>query len=31
MIVRTLNEANQTDRRVISPDGNWESVGDRQP
>jgi L-ectoine synthase len=25
MIVRTLDDANRTDRRVISPDGNWES------
>lgn len=25
MIVRTLNEANQSARRVVSPDGNWES------
>lgn len=26
MIVRTLAEATGTDRRVVSPDGNWESV-----
>ncbi|MEO0443647.1 MAG: ectoine synthase [Pseudomonadota bacterium] len=26
MIVRNLNEAIDTDRRVVSPDGNWESV-----
>lgn len=26
MIVRTLNEANLTGRRIISPDGNWEST-----
>jgi len=26
MIVRNYNEASKTDRRVVSPDGNWESV-----
>lgn len=26
MIVRTLSDCNQTDRRVVSPDGNWEST-----
>ena len=26
MIVRTLAEANQSNRRVVSPDGNWEST-----
>ncbi|MDO6461510.1 ectoine synthase [Granulosicoccaceae sp. 1_MG-2023] len=26
MIVRTLDEANQTNRRIVSPDGNWEST-----
>ncbi|WP_101758394.1 ectoine synthase [Oceanicoccus sp. KOV_DT_Chl] len=26
MIVRTLDDANKTDRRIISPDGNWEST-----
>ncbi|UZE95795.1 ectoine synthase [Alkalimarinus alittae] len=26
MIVRELNEANNSDRRVVSPDGNWEST-----
>ena len=26
MIVRSLNEANQTTRKVVSPDGNWEST-----
>ena len=26
MIVRTLAEANQSDRRIVSPDGNWEST-----
>jgi len=26
MIVRQLNEANQSTRRVVSPDGNWEST-----
>lgn len=26
MIVRTLQEAEKTDRRVVSPDGNWDSV-----
>lgn len=26
MIVRTLAEANKTSRRVVSPDGNWEST-----
>lgn len=26
MIVRQLDEAKQTDRRVVSPDGNWEST-----
>ncbi|MAT91551.1 MAG: L-ectoine synthase [Halioglobus sp.] len=26
MIVRTLAEANQGDRRIVSPDGNWEST-----
>jgi len=25
MIVRSLSEANKSGRRVISPDGNWES------
>ncbi len=26
MIVRTLAEAEKTDRRIVSPDGNWEST-----
>ena len=26
MIVRTLQEADKTERRIISPDGNWEST-----
>ena len=26
MIVRTLHEAEKTERRVVSPDGNWEST-----
>ena len=26
MIVRELNEANNSTRRVVSPDGNWEST-----
>tara|TARA_B110000503_G_scaffold59580_1_gene94952 strand:+ start:2130 stop:2534 length:405 start_codon:yes stop_codon:yes gene_type:complete len=26
MIVRTLSEAEETSRRVVSPDGNWEST-----
>ena len=26
MIVRNLKEAAQTERRIISPDGNWEST-----
>lgn len=26
MIVRTLEEAEQTSRRIVSPDGNWEST-----
>ncbi|HAD08160.1 MAG TPA: L-ectoine synthase [Porticoccaceae bacterium] len=26
MIVRTLQKAQQTDRRIVSPDGNWEST-----
>ena len=26
MIVRQLSEANQSARRVVSPDGNWEST-----
>lgn len=26
MIVRTLQTAEQTERRIVSPDGNWESV-----
>ena len=26
MIVRTLTEANHSSRRVVSPDGNWEST-----
>lgn len=26
MIVRQLNEANNSTRRVVSPDGNWEST-----
>lgn len=26
MIVRTLEEANKSDRRIVSPDGNWEST-----
>jgi len=26
MIVRNLSEANQTNRRIKSPDGNWEST-----
>jgi L-ectoine synthase len=26
MIVRNLSDANQSNRRIISPDGNWEST-----
>lgn len=26
MIVRTIEQANQTNRRIVSPDGNWEST-----
>lgn len=26
VIVRTLGEAEQTSRRIVSPDGNWEST-----
>jgi len=26
MIVRTLDEAEKTNRRIVSPDGNWEST-----
>jgi len=26
MIVRQLQEAENTDRRIVSPDGNWEST-----
>ncbi len=26
MIVRTLQEAEKTGRRIVSPDGNWEST-----
>ncbi|WP_185235335.1 ectoine synthase [Teredinibacter franksiae] len=26
MIVRNLSDANQTKRRIVSPDGNWEST-----
>ncbi len=26
MIVRTLSECNQNGRRIVSPDGNWEST-----
>jgi len=26
MIVRTLQEAEKTSRRIVSPDGNWEST-----
>lgn len=26
MIVRTLSEAQQSNRRIVSPDGNWEST-----
>jgi len=26
MIVRNLKEASQTERRIVSPDGNWEST-----
>lgn len=26
MIVRTLQEAEKTERRIVSPDGNWEST-----
>ena len=26
MIVRNLNKAEQTERRIVSPDGNWEST-----
>ncbi|WP_299013323.1 ectoine synthase [uncultured Photobacterium sp.] len=26
MIIRNLSDANQSKRRVISPDGNWEST-----
>ena len=26
MIVRNLSDANKTDRRIVSPDGNWEST-----
>lgn len=26
MIVRNLKDANESDRRIVSPDGNWEST-----
>lgn len=26
MIVRNLNEAEQSNRKIVSPDGNWEST-----
>lgn len=26
MIVRTLEESSQTSRKIVSPDGNWDSV-----
>ena len=26
MIIRTLADANQSNRRIVSPDGNWEST-----
>lgn len=26
MIVRNLSEVSQTDRKIVSPDGNWDSV-----
>ncbi len=26
MIVRTLQDSEKTDRRIVSPDGNWESM-----
>ena len=26
MIIRTLAHANQSNRRIVSPDGNWEST-----
>mgnify|MGYP003638944006 CR=1 FL=1 len=26
MIVRTLQDAEKTDRKVVSPDGNWDST-----
>ncbi|PCK00754.1 MAG: L-ectoine synthase [Alteromonadaceae bacterium] len=26
MIVRNLSEANKTDRKIVSPDGNWTST-----
>ena len=26
MIVRTLQDSEKTDRRIVSPDGNWKSV-----
>lgn len=26
MIVRTLSDCNETNRRIVSPDGNWEST-----
>lgn len=26
MIVRNLSDANKTSRRIVSPDGNWEST-----
>jgi L-ectoine synthase len=26
MIVRTLQDSEKTNRRIVSPDGNWESV-----
>lgn len=26
MIVRNLQDSEKTDRRIVSPDGNWESV-----
>ncbi len=26
MIVRNLKDANQSERRIVSPDGNWESA-----
>ncbi|MGK0293747.1 MAG: L-ectoine synthase, partial [Porticoccaceae bacterium] len=26
MIVRNLSDANSSSRRIVSPDGNWEST-----